>query len=840
MSRRKLREPGLEYEDVIGILEGLALDLRLSWNHSAHLMWKQLDPELWGRTRNPIVLLQTISRERLMEAVQERAFKECFRDVLLQAESQIPESPMQDTAPTIAYFSMEYMLTEALPIYSGGLGNVAGDQLKAASDMHVPVAAVGLLFQQGYFRQEIGLKGEQVALFPFNNPGELPISPVRKPDGEWVRIKWERPNFVLWLRAWQATVGDAKLYLLDTNDPANDPVVRLLGSELYGDGPQLRLRQEIILGIGGWRLLRELGINPAVCHLNEGHAAFAILERAHSFMQDTGCDFETALTATRAGNVFTTHTPVSAGFDRFSSALVEAHLRPYVEEFLQIGFDEFLSLGRCNPKDTSEPFNMAYLAMRGCGAVNGVSRVHGNVSRRIFLPLFPRWPETEVPVGHVTNGVHPPTWASAEASSLWNEASSPDKPSNRPGSISGAIDPGVVQSITDEQLWELRNKQRTKLIKYARQHLLAQHVAIGKVAPDCETTAALNPEVLTLVFARRFAEYKRPTLLLHDPARLAKLLRDDTRPVQLIIAGKAHPADADGQRMIQAWHNFIVQFHLQDRVVFLSDYDMHLTQKLVQGADVWINTPRPPWEASGTSGMKVLVNGGLNLSVLDGWWAEAYQDDFGWAVGRAKGIIESDEEHATQIYSIFENEVKPLFYERDIKGVPSRWLAKVRASMAQLTPAFSAHRTFSEYLERYYKPAATAYKLRSANGARLATEIAGWQNKVRHNWAQIRIEKCEMVFEDGPEKEYRALAEVHLGQLTPSDIIVECFAENGNSAPFRFPLSLQGVSKISAEIFVFSGYVPADRQKSHYTIRVLPSHAEVQVPLEMQQIVWEK
>ena len=409
-------------------LAELALDMRSSWNHAGDEVWRLLDPELWELTQNPWVVLQTVSRDKLERELADPSFRENI-SALLRAKRHATETQAwfqqhhpQAPLTCAAYFSMEFMLSEALPIYSGGLGNVAGDQLKAASDLGVPVVGVGLLYQQGYFRQVIDNDGAQQALFPYNDPGQLPITPLRQPNGEWLRLEIALPGYSVWLRAWQVQVGRVKLYLLDSNDAANVPARRGITSELYGGGPELRLTQELLLGIGGWRLLVALGIQPEVCHLNDGHAAFAVLERARSFMQDTSQPFEVALAATRAGNLFTTHTAVAAGFDRFAPDLIEQYLRRYAEEKLGITLHDLLALGRQNPDDSSEPFNMAYLAIRGSGAVNGVSRLHGEVSRRLFEPLFPRWPADEVPVGHVTNGVHVPSWDSAAADDLWTEA----------------------------------------------------------------------------------------------------------------------------------------------------------------------------------------------------------------------------------------------------------------------------------------------------------------------------------------------------------------------------------------------------------------------------------
>ena len=447
---------------------------------------------------------------------------------------------------------MEFMLSEALPIYSGGLGNVAGDQLKAASDLGVPVVGVGLLYQQGYFRQVIDKDGAQQALFPYNDPGQLPITPLRQPNGEWLRLEIALPGYSVWLRAWQVQVGRVKLYLLDSNDAANFPAHRGITSELYGGGPELRLKQELLLGIGGWRLLGALGIKPEVCHLNEGHAAFAVLERARSFMEETGQPFEVALAATRAGNLFTTHTAVAAGFDRFAPALIEQYLGGYAEKKLGITLHDLLALGRQNPNDSSESFNMAYLAIRGSGAVNGVSRLHGKVSRHLFEPLFPHWPEDEVPVGHVTNGVHMPTWDSAAADDLWTEACGKDRWLGTTETLEQDI-----RRVSDARLWQFRTAASKSLVEYARERLSRQLAASG-ASPEAVDGAKhlFDPNALTLGFARRFATYKRPNLLLHDPERLLRLLTNPQRPVQLIIAGKAHPADQAGQALIQEWIAF--------------------------------------------------------------------------------------------------------------------------------------------------------------------------------------------------------------------------------------------------------------------------------------------
>src|SRR6202011_6204165 len=469
-------------------LAELALDMRSSWNHATDQLWRQLDPVLWDLTHNPWVVLQTVSRGKLQRVLADPDFRKNV-DELVQASRDAAEAHawFQQTYPqsplrTVAYFSMEFMLSEALPIYSGGLGNVAGDQLKAASDLGVPVVGVGLLYQQGYFRQVIDRKGAQQALFPYNDPGQLPITPLRQENGEWLRLEIPLPGYSVWLRAWQVQVGRVKLYLLDSNDAANFPAHRGITSELYGGGPELRLKQELLLGIGGWRMLRALGVQPETCHLNEGHAAFAVLERARSFMEETGQPFQVALAVTRAGNLFTTHTAVAAGFDRFAPALIEQYLGGYAEQKLGIKLHDLLALGRQNPNDSSESFNMAYLAIRGSGAVNGVSRLHGEVSRRIFQSLFPRWPTVEVPVAHVTNGVHTPSWESAEADALGAKSSGPERWRSSLETMQHD-----AQRVPDEDLWALRTAARADLVDYARERMAQQVASMGFAKDDAAT-----------------------------------------------------------------------------------------------------------------------------------------------------------------------------------------------------------------------------------------------------------------------------------------------------------------------------------------------------------------
>ena len=823
-------------------LAELALDMRWSWNHAADEVWRELDPALWNLTHNPWGVLQTVSRDRMERVLVDPGFRKKVDD-LVQAKRQAAEAPawFQETYPQspltcVAYFSMEFMLSEALPIYSGGLGNVAGDQLKAASDLGVPVVGVGLLYQQGYFRQVIDKDGGQQALFPYNDPGQLPITPLRRPNGEWLRLEIDLPGYSVWLRAWQVQVGRVKLYLLDSNDAANFPVHRGITSELYGGGPELRLKQELLLGIGGWRLLKAIDIQPEVCHLNEGHAALAVLERARSFMEETGQPLEVALAVTRAGNLFTTHTAVAAGFDLFAPALIEQYLGWYARNKLGISLYDLLALGRANPNDSSEPFNMAYLAIRGSGAVNGVSRLHGKVSRRIFRPLFPRWPEEEVPVGHVTNGVHMPSWDSAAADDLWTEACGKDRWLGTMETLEQDI-----RRISDSILWQFRTAASKSLVEYARERLSRQLAASG-ASPEAvdEAKHLFDPHTLTLGFARRFATYKRPNLLLHDPERLLRLLTNPQRPVQLILAGKAHPDDQPGQAFIHEWINFIHRPETRPHIIFLSDYDMLLTEHLVQGVDVWINTPRRPWEACGTSGMKVLVNGGLNLSELDGWWVEAYTPEMGWALGDGQEHGDDpawDAAEAAALYDLLEGEVIPEFYTRDDSGIPTAWVMRMRESMARLTPQFSANRTVCEYIEQHYIPAAAAYRRRAADKGAMGRQMVDWRHNLEQKWDTLRFGEMK-VTTDGRNHLFKV--QVYLSDLDPDTVRVELYANGLNGGePIRQEM-IRGQQLADANSFNYSTQVPATRPLTDYTARVIPHCSGVVVPLEAARILWQR
>lgn len=820
-------------------LAELALDLQWSWNHAADEIWNRLDPQLWELTHNPWVILQTVSRDRLEKNLADPDFLQKINTLVEEKESEykapawFQKNHDNSLLTCIAYFSMEFMLSEALPIYVGGLGNVAGDQLKSASDLGVPVVAVGLLYQQGYFRQAIDKYGNQQAMFPFNDPGQLPVTPLRLPNGEWLRLKIWLGGYNVWLRTWKVQVGRATLYLLDSNDAVNLPMHRGITSEVYGGGPDMRIKQEIVLGIGGWKLLEALGIKPEVCHMNEGHAAFLILERANSFMKENGVSFEVALAVTRAGNLFTTHTAVAAGFDHFSKELMEEYFSDFAKDELGVDLKNILALGRLNRDNNSESFNMAYLAIRGSGSVNGVSRLHGKVSRHLFQNLFPRWPKEEVPVGHVTNGVHMPSWDAEIADKIWTEACGKDR---WKGGLENLEE--KINKLSDETLWQLRNQCRNNLVAYTRKRLEEQVSVAGQPQEIVDIAKhVFNADTLTLGFARRFVPYKRPNLLLHDKERFIRLLTNREHPVQLVIAGKAPPSDESGKALIREWVEFIQQYNLYNHVVFLSDYDMLLTEHLVQGADVWVNTPRRPWEACGTSGMKVLVNGGINLSELDGWWAEAYTPEVGWAVGDEQEHGEDpewDAAEAESLYNILETQIVPEFYGRNNSGIPERWIQRMRKSMATLTPQFSANRTVREYTENYYLPAATNYLKRAAGKGAVGKEIADEQHELENKWNEIKIADVKST---SVENGYSFTASIFLNGIDKDKILVELYAAAKDGMNTEHIKMNEQQSNGNEQLFFAK--ITTKRTATDYTVRVIPNYESISVPLENNLILWQ-
>jgi starch phosphorylase len=823
-------------------LRDLAGDLRWTWSHTADHLWRTVDPASWDRSENPWSILQDVPRARLDQLATDPDFLrelERLDDARQRYQRETgwfgethPDAPLRG----VAYFCMEFGLAEALPLYAGGLGVLAGDFLKASSDLGVPVVGVGLLYQEGFFRQAIDEAGRQLAVFPFNDPTSLPIEPVVTSGGEWLHVPLALPGREVHVRVWQARVGRATLYLLDTNDPLNSPIDRGITGKLYQGSPLVRFLQQVVLGIAGWRLLVALGLDVDICHLNEGHAAFAILERARSCMQRTGLSFWEALWVTRAGNVFTTHTPVDAAFDRFDAEAVTA-LRPYVREYvasLGIGVDDLLALGRRDPHDPAEPFKPAYLAIRGSSSVNGVSQLHGGVSRQLFAGLFPRWPQAEVPVGHITNGVHVPSWDSPDIDALWEDVCGKER---WRGALDAVSEP--VRSVGDRRLWETIGRDRQRLVHVVRSRLARQ---LGSRGADAETLAhaahVFYANTLTLGFARRFVAYKRPALMLHDPARLERILTKPERPVQIVIAGKAHPDDAEAGTLITRWIEFASRPAVRDRVVFVEDYDITLAEELVRGVDVWVNTPRRPWEACGTSGMKVLANGGLNVSTPDGWWAEAYHPAVGWRIGDGDGPPEaqSDALDAGRFYDLLEQEIVPTFYDRDAEGLPTRWLERVRASMADLAPRFSANRMVREYLTNAYVPAAELLRVRERDNGRLGRELLAWQTRLERDWHAIHFGQADATETDGHAT---VSVPVYLGTLDPCDVTVELYADATARGPAnRLPMTRVTELPGAVNAALYRAEVPGSRPLGDYTPRVVPAHPNARVPIEAWQIAW--
>jgi starch phosphorylase len=835
------RPPWRELPPALIPLRDLALDLRWTWSHEADALWAHIDNELWQRTHNPWTILEDLSVARLDELAADVGFlMQLFtlvaaRNAYLTDRGWFAAVRGDAELAGVAYFSMEFGVGEALPLYAGGLGILAGDALKAASDLGLPIIGIGLLYQEGYFRQSIDALGRQLEAYPYNDPSSMPIAPVRVTGGARLHIPVELPGRTLQLRVWRATIGRTLLYLLDSNDPVNDPIARGITGKLYGGGSEMRLLQEIVLGVGGWRLVEALHPEVEVCHLNEGHAAFAVLERARSFARRQGVGFDEALWATRAGNVFTTHTPVEPGFDRFPPDLLKRYGVAWTGG--EVALEDIAKLGFDDSRPSGGLFNMANLATRGALLNFGVSRLHGAVSRRIFQPLYPRWPEQEVPFGHVTNGVHVPTWDSAEADAIWTEACGKDRWRHEPEDVGERI-----EAVTDEALWALRGQARAALVGNVRQRLVFQ--LSGRGHPSAVVAVGetvLDPNVLTLGFARRFTAYKRPDLLLTDRDRLQRLLCDEARPVQLVLAGKAHPDDEVGKQMIQEWVGFAQDPGFRRRVVLLEDYDISLAQELVQGVDLWINTPRRPWEACGTSGMKVIVNGGLNLSTLDGWWEEAYRPDAGWAIGDGAphpDMDQQDRREADELYALLERSVVPAFYERDGTGVPRAWVDRMRRSMADLTVRYGASRMMRDYLDKAYLPAAQALRERVANGGAAAKAMAAWDRGLRRDWPNVHIgESAFALRNDG----WDVSVPIYLGTVAVADVRVEAYAQSdGRDSDEVVTLSHDGAIPGATSGYVYVGRISGSRPAEDYTVRVVPSHPEVRVPAETTLIHWQR
>lgn len=826
-----------------GSLEGLkelALDVRWCWNRSADPLWQAIDPEMWEASRNPWLLLATVSHHRLQELAHNRQFCAELRTQKALHQHYLTRTPWfhevagAQAIRCVAFFSMEFGLSETMPIYSGGLGIMAGDHLKAASDLGVPTIGIGLLYQQGYFRQAIGPDGEQLHYYPANDFSMLPASPLRDASGRWLRIPVDLPGRSVKLRAWQVRIGRSLLYLLDSNDPGNLPGDRGITGELYGGSLENRLHQEIALGIGGARLLNALNIDAAVYHLNEAHGALALLERARLFMKATGLSFSPSLLCTRAGNVFTSHTTKPDAFEQFPADLIEPHLKIYAEK-LGIPASVLLDLGRSSPEDPREPFNLAYLAVRACNQICAVSRSHREVSRLLFEPLFPRWPLQEVPVDYVTSGVHMPSWESTAADDLWTIACGLDcwlGDANQAGQD--------VRRLSDEALWAVRSLNRKSLVE-SLQKKTARQLAVGKGTGRNPAKYEFDANTLILGIACQFTEYKRPALLLHDPDRLIRLLHHPERPVQLVVAGKAHPNDEAGKRMVRAWALFMRRPETQGRMIFLEDFDMALARELALGVDLWIHTPRRHLEASGTGGMKVLVNGGLNLSSLDGWWAEAYAPEVGWALQVCNAGGDEDAADAIEaglLLQLLEEEVVPSFYARNEQQIPVGWLSRVRESMARLAPHFSAHRMLREYTERFYGPCANALMQRCADKAAGGLRLHQWQLDLARSWDGVRFGHLD-IESSGETSLFRV--QVRLGDVARDSIRVELYADPCDGQPAaRHEMSIGEPLPGEPNGFWYQTRIKVRQPLQNYTPRILPRHPDAVIPAEESHCLWQR
>ncbi len=826
-------------------LAEIANNLWISWNYEAIMLFMRLDYEAWIASRmNPVRMLGTVSQKRLEEVARDDSFLAALDAVAgkfrryLSAERWY-KGPAD---ATIAYFSMEYGLDVALPVYSGGLGMLSGDHLKTSSDLGLPLVGVGLLYRLGYFQQYLNPDGFQQESYPENDWYNMPVTPCRDSTGAPLTITVTMAEDEVSAWVWEVKVGKNSLYLLDTNIEANPSSLRTVTAMLYGGDRETRMRQEILLGIGGVRALRALGLSAHVFHMNEGHSAFLGLERIRLLMEEEGLSFAEARQTVWATSVFTTHTPVPAGNERFPPALMEKYFRETADE-LGIPWKDFLALGREDPGNDGEEFCLTVLALRLSAHNNAVSRLHGEVSRHMWRRIWPSLPLDEVPIGHITNGVHPRTWVAHDMIDLLDRFFGPDfhdEPTN----------PAIwdrISRVSDEELWRTHERRRERLVAFARERAKQQLERRGvRNAALALGEGALSPYALTISFARRFATYKRPDLLLADPDRLVRLLTDNQRPVQMIFAGKAHPHDLAGKEVIRRINHFASDPRVASRIVFLEDYDMSVSRYLVSGSDLWLNTPRRPLEASGTSGMKAAMNGVLNISVLDGWWNEAYSSEIGWAIGRGEEYEDQalqDEVEGKALYDLLEREIVPLFYNRGMDGLPREWIRMMKRSMQEVGKNFSAHRMLVEYTRHFYAPAQSMHESFAADGHALAREMARYIDKLRESWGTIAIEdlstSSERILRVGDTISLRA--RVNLAGLSTDDVGVELYcgalsSEGEIERGVRLQMSPCGQEGRSA---VYCADVVCETTgRLGYTIRVLPKHRALVHPFVPGLVKW--
>jgi len=769
--------------DPLEPLLAIANNVWWSWHPEAMDLFKRLDRNLWHKfNHNPVRMLGSCPQELLNEAARDEGYLTSMRRVLDTLRRHLDRTPWHTTLKddtqtlSIAYFCAEFGLTECLPIYSGGLGCLAGDHLKSAAELGLPLVGVGLLYRHGYFQQYLNADGWQQEYYPDLDFSNLPISRVRDDDGRQVKVSVRLPDREVFIAVWKVRVGRIDLYLLDTNTPENHESDRGITGQLYGGDMEMRIKQEIVLGVGGVRALLACGIEPNIYHMNEGHSAFLALERIRRQIEIHDLSFNEARQLTAAGNIFTTHTPVPAGIDRFPPDMIQRYFK-HKHDALHLDMEGLLALGRENVFDKNEFFSMAVLAIRTADWANGVSRLHGDVSRSMWHNLWPGVPEFEVPIDHVTNGVHARSWLSSDLIQLLDRYLGSQWQNN-------PADQTVWKSVNDlpdEELWRVHEHRRHELVLWARRNLRKQLTARGTNPAAARSVAdGLNPNALTVGFARRFATYKRANLLLRDRERLLKMLGDQERPIQFIIAGKAHPADGGGKDLIREMVHFARESDASHKIVFIENYDINVARYLVQGCDVWLNTPRRGMEASGTSGMKAALNGVLNCSVLDGWWDEAYKTELGWAIGRGEtyaNLEMQDDIESQALYDLLEQHILPTFYDRDEHGYPRQWVARMKECIATLAPQFNTNRMVREYTEKLYLPAHHRTGLMSRNKMENAIALAHQKDRLRAAWEDIRFEDVQADTSKplGVHNQLEITATVNLGQLNPDEVRIQIY-----------------------------------------------------------------
>ena len=832
-------------------LQKLAYNLWWCWNHEAIGLFMRIDADQFiAFDHSPVKLLGSIDQARLEQLLHDDGFlahmdrvEETF-DHYMTAATWYHETYGNGDTCRIAYFSAEFGIHDSVPIYSGGLGVLAGDHLKAASDLGLPLVGVGLMYREGYFRQYLNVDGWQQERYPENDFFNLPLIPETKKDGSPLLVTAPLPGHEVQCRVWRIQVGRTPLYLLDTNIPQNGAEDRQITGRLYGGDNDMRIRQEIVLGIGGVRALRALDKPPTVCHMNEGHSAFSGLERIRLLMEQHNLDFAAAREAVTAGTVFTTHTPVPAGNDIFAPQLVEHYLGGYLQQ-LKIDKNEFLGLGRQNPRDGNEPFCMTVLAIRLANSTNGVSKLHGQVSRRMWRSIWPDLPDAELPISSITNGVHTRSWVSPDMVQLYERYLGmqwEERPTDH--SIWKRVD-----HIPDAELWRTHDRRRERLVAFSRIRLKKQLASRG--APPGEIARAdevLDPEALTIGFARRFATYKRGTLIFRNLERLGAVLNNKDRPVQLIFAGKAHPRDHGGKELIAEIQHIARRPEFRRRVVFLEDYDINMARYLTQGVDVWLNNPRRPLEASGTSGMKVCANGGLNLSILDGWWVEGYVGDNGWAIGAGEEYTDltyQDDIESRAIYDLLEQEIVPTFYNRSSDGLPRAWLRMMKRSMSTCCPVFNTSRMVQEYMDKGYWPASQRFAGLTAENLKRAAGLAQWRRNLQRGWSAVRVENVEAVGADPMHvgSELKVKACVQLGGFSAEDVEVQLFhglVDSFGEIPHPRTVTMSHNGPPTAgSAWLFAGTIPCRSSGQYgYAVRVLPKNKDLSNPFEPGLVCW--